>query len=80
MFLGPGRFSRWPLGGVTTFYMREKIVIVLEIKLMTRSALEPDYIIICTFNFWVFLVNMTVNQVLMFQINSRFSRTKLADK
>jgi len=66
MFLGPGRFSRSSLGGVTTFYVRKKIVIVLEIKLVTCSALKPDYVIICTFNFWMFLVNMTVNQVLVF--------------
>lgn len=58
---------------MAALYMGQKVLIILEVELVTRSTLKPDNVVICTFNFWMLLANMIVYQLLVFQMDSSFT-------
>lgn len=59
----------------------EKVLIVLEVEFVTGSTLESYYIIKCTLDFWMLLVNMIINKILMLKMNSCFTtRTQFTDE
>lgn len=58
---------------MAALYVRQKVLIILEVELVTCSTLKSDNVVICTFNFWMLLVNMIVYQLLVFQMDSSFT-------